>query len=549
MSSALSIRSLISTYLSLKGIRTKPNQIDTCLLSSPVYPSILSISHTLSYFGIRNKVFHSDIVALKKCGKVAIAHLNIDEGRFILVYCIENEKIFYYDPYLFSKVEMSQDDFNKKWSGVVLIPSEEMPFQKNIFKLRLFNKPPILFILLFLSIIFIFPSVTLFFFDSSSSIYLCIQFVISNILGVYISILLLLHSLNLAQSYIKPICTVNQYFSCDSVLNSKYAKLFSTISFTDIGFIYFLSGLITILFSELLTKQLLAIELLALLSFCSLPFVCFSIICQKYFVKKWCPLCLCSIVVIVYECIISIQIIPNVNWMNYLNKTLTLYFFSAFISLICLLLFKKILLLFAELKNINTQFLNFKRNKFSFSSHFNRIKQVEFSRNIGIMIGDKSSPIILTTIVNPLCNPCKIKLKEIIALIDKYPHIIQWNIRFDGVSEIENKLNNPQLHLMEVCSSQKVETNTFFIIKDWISSNSFKDFTNKHPLKDGIKQNTKRQLQEQIEENESVGVNSVPFICLNNILLPKEYRIQDLAYLIQDADFLRNMTDYSIITT
>lgn len=534
MNNTQSICSLLSKLIAIKGKKVKFTEIETCLLSSSHYPSVLSISHTLSYLGMRNKVYRSDLGALKECGKVAITHLNVEDGRFVLVYNIEKGKVFLYDPYESTSIEMNEVDFNKLWSGVVLLASEEMPFSKNHIKRHLLRRHLEVLLVYILLAVLLFSITSSFFIDNSSKLYLSILF--SKIVGVFISILLLMHTSNFAQSFIKPICSASRSFSCDNVLQSKYAKFFLGISFTDIGFTYFLSGLTTIVISKIFFVQETTIEFLAFLSYCCLPYVCFSIVCQKYFIKKWCPLCLFIIGLIFFECVVFAPFIQKVFDFNNIGNVLIIFTFTLILSIFILLFIKWMLRVLAKLKITNIKYLNFKRSKNTFLTYFSKCISLNNSCS-GITLGNKVSPITITTIVNPLCKPCKKKSKEIIALLEKYPHIFQWNIRFDGVSDIENRMNEPQLHLLEICKLQKSEEGKLQLIKDWINCISFNDFLKLHPLIDGVDGKTKELLKYQLVENELVGVNKIPFICLNNLIFPEEYEIPDLEYLVHDSDF------------
>lgn len=200
-------------------------------------------------------------------------------------------------------VDYSIEEFNKIWSGVILFAeadknSIEPNYTKNLLTsiYHLSTR-----ILLGLGILSLF---CLFFINTES------HFSIGNymligiyILGIIVSSIILLKQINLQSKYADKICSLlNKHHHCDSVLESKAAKLFGLIGWSEIGLGYFISNLIIAVFTPIYMPYM------ALLNICALPYSLWSIWYQKFRARQWCSLCLIT------QLIIWLQFIANIGF-------------------------------------------------------------------------------------------------------------------------------------------------------------------------------------------------------------------------------------------
>ncbi len=106
-----------------------------------------------------------------------------------------------------------------------------------------------------------------------------------NLVGLYVTFLLVQKSLNIHNRHADNICGILQEGGCDDILKTDASKLFGVFSWSEVGFGYFSVSLATLLlFPELLGY-------LALFNACCLPYTIWSISYQKFVAKKWCTLC------------------------------------------------------------------------------------------------------------------------------------------------------------------------------------------------------------------------------------------------------------------
>jgi len=88
-----------------------------------------------------------------------------------------------------------------------------------------------------------------------------------NIVGLNIGWLLLLKQMRIQSRYADKICSLFKQKDCNNVLESKAAKLFGTISLSEIGFGYFSANVLLLLFSPS------SLSAIALLNILTLPWI------------------------------------------------------------------------------------------------------------------------------------------------------------------------------------------------------------------------------------------------------------------------------------
>lgn len=121
---------IIESLLKANSIYVKKREIYKALLSNPYYPSLVSISATLTCFGLNNETFFSDINHIENYTNILI-HSKEQEGHFYVLKEIDRnkDKVVLYDG---KKKILNINDFNTLWDGVVLITIP--PTHNNLFR-------------------------------------------------------------------------------------------------------------------------------------------------------------------------------------------------------------------------------------------------------------------------------------------------------------------------------------------------------------------------------------------------------------------------------
>ena len=92
------------------------------LFSSPVFPSLASVSQTLSYYGLHNNAFVTDLKHLLKLKNVIVHSIKKEEGHFYILTQIDSNTVTLYDG---DETKISLEEFTVIWDGVVLVVEEK----------------------------------------------------------------------------------------------------------------------------------------------------------------------------------------------------------------------------------------------------------------------------------------------------------------------------------------------------------------------------------------------------------------------------------------
>ena len=276
-------KNILESYLTLLGVRFTESFTEQYFNEHPYKFSLYGISKMLFDYGVDNGATQipDKEQNLSEIGTSFIAQFG---GDFVAVYKVESEKV----SFIWKGVNhvLPAAKFIESWTGIVMLAetsekSIEPDFkeQKKIEMLSHLKKVALissLCLITFLAYIY-----KIYYTNLGVSLLLVV-----NIVGMYIGGLLLLKQMRIQSHYAVKICSLFKQKDCNNILESKAAKLFGTISLSEIGFGYFLTNLLLLL---LFPASLPAIALLNILT---LPFTLWSVWYQGAKVKQWCALCL-----------------------------------------------------------------------------------------------------------------------------------------------------------------------------------------------------------------------------------------------------------------
>jgi uncharacterized membrane protein len=217
----------------------------------------------------------------------AIAHLH--SGNFVLLTRAEAGRVVYQDV-KGNTIKASLTDFDQAWSGKLLLAEAQAQAGEPTYRQSRYQEQLalarnitcwVLLVALFLWPVWL---------AVNSAAWAILVWWVSKVAGLATSILLLLSQLAPNQGLAKRLCDLRPGISCQNVLTSQAATWFGFLSMTDLGLLYFGSGVLAICLGWLANIQVL--PWLALLNLLALPYTVFSIWYQWRVVKSWCPLCL-----------------------------------------------------------------------------------------------------------------------------------------------------------------------------------------------------------------------------------------------------------------
>ncbi len=247
------------------------------------FKSLFGFSKLLSKYGIPNEGYRiSDKDELSKLMPPFLAQT---VGGFVIVKSIDDKSVCY----LTEGVDetTSLDEFKRLWSGFVLLaypdarsaePDYETHHREEIF---IHSKKWILTAGVLSLFSYFFVSGGLYRHVST------VLLILLNILGVYLTYLLVQKSLKIANATADHVCEILEEGGCDSILEMKASKFFGLFGWSEVGFAYFTVSLLSLLLFPN------SIEALALCNVFCLPFTIWSIWYQKFRARVWCTLCVC----------------------------------------------------------------------------------------------------------------------------------------------------------------------------------------------------------------------------------------------------------------
>lgn len=529
---------LISKYLDLFGTSYRISELQLILKSDPSFPSALSIIKTLMYFGVTTKAYKAKLEDIQKNINPSIIQIiEDDKPKFVILKEVTSESVVYIDISSNDDVEISKDIFCKKWTGIIMTSDKNPDLKINYptsrkYVINHLLMPFLVIVIAFLFAITIVPQRI----NNITTTYIVV--LIINIIGIYTTSVIMEHEANRFAPISHNICNIGRYINCDKVITSKASKIFDKIPLSYMGFVYFTTKVFVVILSFLSGQTLSTTAILFLLSVCSIPYIMFSFFYQSFIIKSWCPLCITVMILLIIE-ILSVTIIPKdllyfglKRYIEVDTFDVKIFLLSLCIGVLLLFVFKRIIFFKTALTSNEIKNLKLKRQTISSCDTFFN-KRKDNSIKSAMSIGNKKAPILIKTIINPLCKPCKQISLEIIRIMNQYPNRFLWEICFDGVYDDIN-INVAHLRIIELCDNQNADYLKLNIIKDWFAMQSLDSFSKKHPVKH-ISENSISILKEQLKTLEKSDIKHIPTIFLNDFEFKQEYfEVSDIPFLFID---------------
>ena len=487
---------VVEKILFLNNIYANRKELFKVLFSSPVFPSLASISQTLSYYGLHNNAFVADLKHLLRLKNVIVHSIEKEEGHFYILTQIDCNTVTLYDG---NETKISLEEFTVIWDGVVLIVEEK----ENVNIKRSIIAFPFCclgfwgFLLLY------------FFFTTTK---FTIDFILDSI-GLTLSVVLLRQHLRIFEK--TSFCQIGKNVDCNYVADRNPLQRWLPIDLAIVGVFFFLFNLLSLLIVGATSCISGYITLVAAI------FMMFLSIYQVFKIKKYCLYCLGITIIIFAKLCISVLSF-NVNHIYLLPKfviaTIIAYLFSYLIY--------KMMSYDKLLSNNNIELLRIKRNPSTIKNYFVQSHSIVPTEEM-MEFGNKYADIVITTFISLHCRHCQKVVSEVIQLIDKFPKRFLWRVAIQGISSndmddnVFARLNTRQLHIFQLYISDKKRC--LKAMRLW----NFKNIT------DGSEELIAKYRFQQ-KNIEKMRIMHYPTIWVNGIVLPQEYSISDLQYINQE---------------
>ena len=194
--------------------------------------------------------------------------------------------------------------------------------------------------------------------------------------GVVVSLLLLWYEIDGNNPLLQKVCTGIVKGNCDAILSGKQSKVFSWLSWSEVGFFYFTGGLLTLLLAGTITNS---IVIIAYFNVLALPYTLFSVYYQGRVAKQWCVLCLSVQALLIFG---GANVIVTGFLLPIQDLDALVVVKSALLYLVPVLFWyvlKPYLLERQEAKNIKREYLRIKFNTEIFETLLKKQKQITVS--------------------------------------------------------------------------------------------------------------------------------------------------------------------------
>ncbi|WP_166521931.1 vitamin K epoxide reductase family protein [Flagellimonas ochracea] len=359
-----------------------------------------------------------------------------------------------------------------------------------------------------------------------------IQFAFA-LIGLIVALLIKKSESGSGPAVLEKFCAAIKSFDCHAVTQSSGSKLFGKIDMATLSFIYF-SSIILFLFIDGINQ--LNNHVLALLYILAIPITIYSIFYQNLVVKKWCPLCLATVLIIWLQVFFSLDMITNELISKIELDSLIVLLGSILFASSLWYLSKPIYDELVENKATIKELLRFKKNFPLFASAVQNVNPIETSISHSekeIVLGAPDALIEILLITNPLCKFCSSAHTEIDELLERFREKIKVRIRFNvqtTTNAIAYQISNSLIQIYHECNKEYFSN----ALDDAFSSGTVKtDEWIRIYSKDSSPE-TDKVLDDQLSWCRKNGINFTPAFFINSKKIPEPYEIKDIKYFIDD---------------
>lgn len=489
--------------------------------------SIKSLGDMLATWNVNSLPVKLELAQLQEIPYPAIAHLSKNGGHFVVLKKLERDILHYIDPQV-GLIKESLKDFEKKWTGVALLvetneKSGEEGYEKKR-KHELFIEYSNYLVWLLIGVMLVVP-VALF------PVYF-LPFYFLKTFGGTFCFLLLQRQFGTSGKAVASFCAMGSKSNCDAVIHSAGAKLFGIVSLSELGMIYFVGGLLSIILSSLVVIPINGF--VSVLGIALLPFTLVSIYYQRRVVKAWCPLCLAVMLIVWLE---ALALYPWIAF-SFSTTALAISVVSFSLPVVFWLAVRERFIDSFRIPNLERSL-----SRFTYSDRiFQTLLAVQPTVNLGnfdheISIGDSNTPVTITLVSNPACGPCAVAHAAVEDLLSRFEDKVKVNFRFTfNLSEPDSESTKMVRHIIALSLSSQAYC--LKALNDWFLRGGKMDLGNwlaKFPVSKLNGQKTKLDsiLEQQANWFKQAQITSTPTLLINGKKYPEEYTMGDLKFQIR----------------
>lgn len=272
---------ILSDYLSLLGVPHTEEYTDRRFDSMP-FRSLFGLSKLLQEYKIPSEAYR--LQTKDEVMRLPTPFLAHTPKGFVIVTGICGGSVSYLTEGVSESIPYA--DFLKAWDGVVFLAYPQKDSREPCYcdhaRKIFFDKAKSVTLIVLALLMFAYLFITNGIWRHPTTILLTVI----DLIGVYMSFLLVQKSMKIKNPAADRVCGVLQAGGCDHVLEDKASSFYGIFSWSEVGLSYFSVSLMALLvFPQWICY-------LAACNVCCLPFTFWSVWYQKFRAKAWCTLCL-----------------------------------------------------------------------------------------------------------------------------------------------------------------------------------------------------------------------------------------------------------------
>ncbi|AFK05506.1 peptidase C39 bacteriocin processing (plasmid) [Emticicia oligotrophica DSM 17448] len=512
-----------ATYQYLKAIGAKVTEetVEETLKNHPDYPSLLATSDALNEWKIENVTVRIKPEQLSELQTPFLTYLYINDGIFVLVKSIKNDFIEWVHTTEGFKREKT-DEFLKKWNGVVLMAetnadSGEKNFTENNKKEILSNlRTPVLLLGATLLVI------SIFYYNFSTNWHYN-ALLLTKFAGIIVSSLLLWQIIDKNNPFINNLCQAGGKANCNAILSSNAAQVTSWLSWSEVGFFYFVGGFVALLINPNSMFILWGIGSTALF------YTFWSIYYQAFVVKQWCTLCLSIQMLFIVEFLLNIQFLWEFN-LNFskLNYSELVAILSAVSGAVLFWIFlKPILQKSQQVSPLKNDLRRFKNNPNLFLSLLQNQAEIPYFPQDMTLFGNPNAEHKLTMVTNPFCQPCA-KTHKIVEELLFTNENLKCQVIFSASNHKDDKRGIVARTILSLPKDQQA-----IALHQWYENEERNIEKWQTQLGSIGNEKTENIIEQHKTFCEVAKVEGTPTLYLDGYKLPQLYRLADLKGILK----------------
>lgn len=518
------------TYLFLRrlGVLVTKGFLKKEIQTHPYYPSLAALSDILNAYKVDNSALRVSINDIESIPIPFIAHLNMGNGTFAIVEKITPSEVHFSLDEKKIKI-ISKTDFIKIWDNVILTASiNDKSTEPNFYE----NRKAELLTTLKLPIFILASTFILIssFIINQPSVYFLPLF-ITKCIGLFFIWLLVKHELGLQSDLTDKLCTMTKSTGCNEVLNSKASKLFGVFQLADIGLVWFVSSYIYLLITSIKGVVQSDVNIFGWFALMSIPVIIFSISYQLLIVKKYCPLCLGVISMLVADTILLFTVY-HFSFVLPQSYSLLLLSSSLIIVLFAWSVIKPFLMSRERSKNFEIKYLHLKRNPLVINSLLADSEEYDIGTIFKpVRITKSETDIVITEVINPYCNPCKHafqKIEQLINVSNGQCPSIQF-VFLTQTKDKENSMTKTAMHLIAIAEQNNPELMKE-ALSEWYRIMDYEKWSTTYPVM--LEENHFNTLKDHAKWAAENNIQATPTTFVNTKMLPTNIEISDLRYIL-----------------